>query len=79
MTSPLKSQNERRLYGVNLKHGMWYKRVWLDGPSGQSGEERFDDVRAQALKLAEVTTDIVEFKNKVLQLFAANDFHPCDT
>jgi len=79
MTSPLESEGERQLYIVNLKHGTWYKRLSLDGPSGPSGQAKFDAVRTEALELAEGTADIVEFKNKVLELFAANDFHQCDT
>jgi len=79
MTSPVESQNGRRLYGVNLKHGTWFKRLWLDGPSGPLAEARFEGIRAEALKLAEGTADIVEFKNKVVDLFAASDFHQCDT
>lgn len=79
MTPPLESQSERRVYGVNLKHGTWRKRLWLDGPSGPSGEMKFDEIRAEALKFAEGTADIVEFKNKVMELFAANDFRQCDT
>jgi hypothetical protein len=79
MTTPSESQAGRRLYGVNLKHGTWYNRVWLDGPSGPSGEAKFDEIRTAALQLAEETSDIVEFKGRVLALFLANDFHQCDT
>ena len=77
--SSINSEDTRRVYGVSLKHGTWLKRLWLDGPAGTDGEVKFDEIRAEALKLAEAAEDVVDFKNKVLKLFAANDFHQCDT
>ena len=79
MTPPMKSEVGRKLYGVNLKHGTWYNRLWLDGPSGPEGEAKFESVRAEAEKLLEQSGDVVQAKERVLRLFATNDFHQCDT
>ena len=79
MTSASDQKSERELYIINLKHGTWYQRLSLDGPAGPQAAAKLNEIREEALEMAKDTADIVDFQRRVLQMFAANDFHRCDT
>jgi hypothetical protein len=79
MTRTSETQEARKLYIVTLKHGTWQKRLFLDGPAGSAGEEKFSALRADVAKLGDTTSDKQEFKDRVLKLFATNDFHCADS
>ena len=75
----MSTQTERKLYILNAKHELSFKRLFFEGPAGPEGEAIFEDLRRRALSFAPECSDMIQFRARIWELFAFEGFYPADT